>query len=422
VLVVRVLEVEHHDARPRPIVCAPVDHATVGREPRRARDLSVSCDALAFDPPRRDHLVALRLVPLAGVAQELAVEIDPRSTGDLVRHAVDGPRNRLAAVRARDRRDRLAPVAICDVAHEVRAVEVPAVPVRPTVGDVRDLIDVEEAVLERIHAQVHVEHRRAQPSTGRALRFLPSRHALEEPARLHVVGRVHLAEQQVDDRRDPAPLIEVDDVGVLVRDEHVHPVVVVAQRRHRRRSRHEEPYRVEGQGGRRAVGGVRLVRHHDVRAPIGLVAHHLGEHLVGALGDEGRSPSEHPEGEMVVDREVRRIDAAPLEARVPRLGGGPGGAEPRRARRDQREEPDGLGARSHGCADTVVGAERQVKGGIPSGAASVLPFADVHGPVSTRGRSLRLRGDHGSVIAREPPRRGGSLGHFLDPSLARLLL
>ena len=90
---------------------------------------------------------------------------------------------------------------------------------RPSIGNRGQLIHRPKPILERVHAHVHVKDGRAKTAARRPSRLVVHCETLEKPARLYVVGGIHLAEDAVDDGRNAANLIEVQDVYVFVRDQ-----------------------------------------------------------------------------------------------------------------------------------------------------------------------------------------------------------
>ena len=125
------------------------------------------------------------------------------------------------------------------------------------------------------------------------------------------------AEDAVDHRREPADVVEVQDVRVFVGDEQIEPVVVVPEHGHVARRRREEPDGVVGQGRRGAVRELAGVREGDVHDPVRGPAELGGEAPVGVLR-EGADPLGHlVQPAVVVDVEVRRLEGVPLEVRIP---------------------------------------------------------------------------------------------------------
>ncbi len=110
-------------------------------------------------------------------------------------------------------------------------------------------------------ARIHMFHmRRAQTAAARARALLEDGEPLEEPVRLHLVGRERLAEDLVHEGWNALDVIRVQDVRVLVRDELEVPVVDVAERRHVVGRGDVQPDRVVRQRRRRAVRAVGLIR------------------------------------------------------------------------------------------------------------------------------------------------------------------
>ena len=111
------------------------------------------------------------------------------------------------------------------------------------------------------------------------------RDALEDPPRLQQVRRPDLAEDVVDDAREAADVVEVQDVGVLVRHQDGEPVVEVAQHREVVGRRDVQTNDVVVKGGRVAVGRVDVVVEDDLDALAWLVPEQGLELLVGSFGD-----------------------------------------------------------------------------------------------------------------------------------------
>jgi hypothetical protein len=214
---------------------------------------------LAFAQAARSDRLGLCGVLLSELLPKLVVELDEGVTGDAGRDAIETVGEELAAVLTPELREGFFAVAPRDHVEEARAVDIAKLPVRPAHRIVAQLCEGRNPAFERVHAQVHVEDRAAQAAAARAGGFLVRRKALDQPAGCDGVGGDRLAEDRVDQRRDAANLIEVQDVCVLVCDERTDPVVVVADGGEVAGGRREQLDLVSGYDTGAAVGLVGLV-------------------------------------------------------------------------------------------------------------------------------------------------------------------
>ena len=147
------------------------------------------------------------------------------------------------------------------------------------------------------------------------LRLLVDGESFGEPRRRIEIRkqRRRAAEDVLPERPDAARAIEMEDVRQLVGDDHLPPVVGVAQRRFGDRRIGEDDDAVRRKGRRGAVRGVDVVGDDDVD----LAARRmelLRELRVRALGVGGDAAREAFGVRIEVDVEVRRRDRAPVDA------------------------------------------------------------------------------------------------------------
>jgi hypothetical protein len=98
----------------------------------------------------------------------------------------------------------------------------------------------------------------------------------------------------------------VENVGVLVREHHPQPVVVVPDERRRWRWNRRDLDQVVRHGRRPPVGDVRLVHEHDVHVRRRLEAGARREIDAHALGHHGKALGHASPALVVVDGEVGR--------------------------------------------------------------------------------------------------------------------
>jgi hypothetical protein len=171
-----------------------------------------------------------------------------------------------------------------DEAQKRRAVQVGHVAAWKQPRLIGHLIEPQELALEDVAAQIHVKQRRAEPTSTRALRLFQHRQPFDEPARLHLIGRVDVvdpqAEQQVHPLGQPRHRIEVQDVGVLVDKQRIQPVVEVVQLRAIIRRSQKQPHRRKRHRRRRSVRVIGVIAQDDLGAKAGRVTHHRRQHAM----------------------------------------------------------------------------------------------------------------------------------------------
>ena len=224
--------------------------------------------------------------------------------------------NDLARVVVDHRPDRLLAVGVGDPLHEERAVEVPDVALGPPPRGVRKDVERRRVVFEDVSSHPHVPHRRAQPSSARVGALLEHREPLEEPMRLHLVGRFGLSDDAIDERRDPGDVVGVEDVRKFVGDEFLVPIVDVAEGRHVVGRGDVQVDRVVRDRGRRAVGRVGLVREKDLGDLARRPAHRGHEPRVDPLGQGRDVLRDFFFGRVVGDPKMRGLDRLPQQLRI----------------------------------------------------------------------------------------------------------
>ena len=299
------------------------DRVALRRPARRSRGIHRGCSGCCPVCVSRTPSRMPRARIAVGLRPELALQrVDPRRVQLLERAprrapqgAIDGERDHLPAVVVDERADRLLAVRLGDPAHEVRAVQVLQVPLRPAADRVRVRHHVErrDVVLEDVGAHPHVPHRRAEPSAARLGRLLVDREPLEQPPRRDLVRRELLADDEVRERGETARVIDVQDVRELVGDELEVPVVHVAERREVVRRGDVEGDRVVREHRRRAVGRVRLVGEDDLGPLDRRPADGGLEARVDVLAEVGDVLATGCFARVVRDAEVRRLDRVPGE-------------------------------------------------------------------------------------------------------------
>ncbi len=278
-------------------------------------------------------------------AERAAERVDPRGEELLVRlagraanRAIDAPGNELLAVVVDHRPDRLLAVRLGDPFHEKRPVEVPDVALRPPPRDVREHVERCDVVLEDVGPHPHVPHGRSQAPAARTLALFEHGQPLEQPVRLHLVGREGLAEHAIHQRGDAPDVIDVENVRVLVREQFEIPVVDVAERGHVVRRGDVEAYGVVRQPGRRTVGAVGLIGEEHLRLLAGNPADRGRQAREYRLAQRRQVLGDFVLGRVVRDSKVRRLDGLPQELRIVGSVRRPHRGQHHERERDEREE------------------------------------------------------------------------------------
>ncbi len=218
-------------------------------------------------------------------------------------------------------------------------VEVPDVAAGPVHRAAAGLVHRPQApVVQHLGPQVHRRQARAVAPPGGEQGLVVDGQPLDDPVGLEEVGPEEVAEDRVPQGRDAADGPQVHHVGELVDQEQPLPVVVVVEDALGPRRVHVAVDLGEGDGGRRAVGGVHVVGEDHLHRPPGVVAEERGELGVGRL-QVAPGLQRHrvaPVGE--VDAEVGGDQGAPVEARVHRRRG------PGEARDEHQGQRQGQGA------------------------------------------------------------------------------
>jgi hypothetical protein len=240
---------------------------------------------------------------------------------------------------------RVVAEAIEHVAQEVRAVDVRRVALRILARVAGNLVEPQlvRAAADRAHAvsrraNVRIEARAAVASARRALRLFVDCDAFDQPARHDLIRRPRRAEDLVVDGRQAFVRIEVKDVGVLVRDQGVEPILVIVELGEARRAGRVDLDRVARQHRREAVRRVGVVDQVDQRLLGRLVIERRCEQRMCVLGDDTEASRLRVERRPVIDHEVLGLDRAPLERRIAGVND---------ARDEHREREGDRRARAH---------------------------------------------------------------------------
>ena len=183
-------------------------------------------------------------------------------------------------------------VTVPEVVEERFAEQVGGLPVRPAVETGDRAVLSGKVVLEGGHAQHHQRVRVAAAPERRVLGLLVGREAFDDPGGAGRVGEEEgrPAEHVARRPHEPVGLAEVDDVGQLVAEQHLQPVVVVSElvvavRRHR-----AQVHQRVGQRRSEAVGIVVDVGEDDLHpsGPLAVALLVSGEDLGGERGGPAR--------------------------------------------------------------------------------------------------------------------------------------